>query len=170
MSKLREMIHINKPAFLPSFTQGDVDQFFSSLQDQFLRNFCHINSGMDAYLTDWDGKKAKLPALNILEKEAVFTLEVELPGMDPQDVSVDVSGSLITVKAKKDDRKEQEEPGIYLRRELTSAYVQRTVSLPETAFCDKAEAVFQNGLLTITVPKKETAIQKPKKLAIRTAA
>lgn len=169
MSKLSNLIHINK-SFLPSFTQEDIEELFASLHEQFMRNLYRLNKGAEVYLTDWDSKKSKVPAINIIEKRDSFAIEAEMPGLELKDISVDVSNQLLTIKGKKETAKEEQQEGAYLRQELYSNYMQRTISLPETACGDKAEASFRNGLLTISVPKKAAAIQEPKRLTIRNAA
>ena len=96
-------------------------------------------------------------------------MKAELAGMQPEDVEVNVTDGFLTIKGEKKEEKEEKDEN-YLRRETSYGSFQRTIALPETANTEKAEATFRNGVLSIEVPKKAEAVQKPKKLQIKKAA
>ena len=133
--------------------------------------FNHFLTGMNLRLTDWDEKLPVAPSVNIVENGDSFKIEAELAGMNPKDVELEITGGYLALKGeRKEEKKEEKEDGNYLRQEISYGSFVRTVALPETADGENAKASFKNGILTVTVPKKPEAVQKPKKIEIRTAA
>ncbi len=170
---IRELVHWNRP-FGVSIrrTKDEAFNSLASLQEEMNGFFDRLYSGMNVRLTDWNGK-ANAPAVNIAEDEKSFTVKAEIAGIDPKDVEVEKTDGFLTIRGQRSEEKEEkkEEKGCsYIRQEISEGYFQRTLALPETADCDKAEASFKNGVLTISVPKKPEAIQKPRKLQIKKAA
>jgi HSP20 family protein len=117
----------------------------------------------------WIGGFESFPAVDIIENEKDFRVRAELAGMQPEDVEVNVTDGFLTIRGEKQEEKEEKDEN-YLRRETSYGSFQRTIALPDTASTEKAEASFKNGVLSIDVPKKAEAIQKPKKLQIKKAA
>lgn len=171
MSKIRELIHWNNPSSVLVQKREDISHSLSALQAEMNRLFNHFYNGSQVYLTDWDKNLADLPAVNVVEDGSSFKVEAELAGMDPKNVEVEVAGGCLTVKGeRKEEKKEEKDGGSYLRQEISYGSFTRTIALPDTADSDKAKASFKNGILTVTVPKKPEAQQKPKKIEIKTAA
>ena len=104
-------------------------------------------------------------AMDVYETENELVVESPLPGVKPDEVDISVVGNTLTIKAetKKDETKE--EKGKYHCRERRYGLFQRSVSLPVEVDANKAEAVFENGVLKLTLPKTEA--QKPRKIAIK---
>lgn len=170
MSKIRELINWNRPAAL-SVRKGEIGSSLAALQEDMNRMFEHFFTSLNLRLTDWDEKLPAAPSVNIVENGDSFRVEAELAGMDPKDVEVEVAGGYLTLKGeRKEEKKEEKEGGKYLRQEISYGSFLRSVPLPETADSDKAKASFKNGILTVTVPKKPEAVQKPKKIEIKSAA
>ena len=170
---IRELIHWNRPFGISIRRKGEPWNSFAALQDEMNGLFERLYSGANARLTDWNGGHASAPAVDIIENEKSFTVKAELAGIDPKDVNVEVTDGFLTLRGQRSEEKEEKKEDknfSYLRQEISEGYFQRTLALPETADCDKAEASFKNGILTITVPKKPEAVQKPKKLEIKKAA
>ena len=170
---IRELVHWNRPFSISLHRKPTPLNSLASLQDEMNSFFERLYTGLNSRLTDWDGNQAAVPAVNIAEGEKSFTVSAELPGINPKDVDVEVTDGFLTIRGKRSEEKEEkeEEKGYsYIRREMSEGYFQRTVALPETADCDKADASFKNGILTIAVLKKPEAMQKPKKLQIKKAA
>jgi HSP20 family protein len=84
--------------------------------------------------------------------------------MSPEDVDVDVSGNMLTIRGEKRDEWEGRDAGRHLVERRFGSF-QRSVQLPSTVDADKVDAVYKNGVLTITLGKKEEA--KPKKISVR---
>jgi HSP20 family protein len=97
------------------------------------------------------------PALNILENEKGFIVEVAAPGMTKEDFSVkiDDDNNLVIAVDKKTETEAHDEETCYLRREFSYSHFQRRMILPDTVDRDKIDAKAENGILTINIPKRE---------------
>jgi HSP20 family protein len=86
-------------------------------------------------------------------------VKATLPGVDAEDVDISISGDLLTIKGEHSEEEEVDE-GDYIHRERRIGTFSRSVALPVSVDSNKAEAVFDKGVLTVTLPKKETAKAK----------
>lgn len=163
---LSELVHWNRPSNVPVRQRNRLGRSLMSLQDDMDRMFQDFFGGTS--LPAWT-QEASFPAIDIIENGKNFKVKAELAGMQPEDVEISVTDGFLTIKGEKQEEKEEKEDN-YLRRETSYGSFQRTVALPETANTDKAEASFKNGVLSIEVPKKAEAVQKPKKIQIKKAA
>ncbi|MCB2081683.1 MAG: Hsp20/alpha crystallin family protein [Rickettsiales bacterium] len=144
---------------------------FSSLQSEVNRAFDDFfNNGFEQSLIPaaWTGNQMT-PAVDIIENDKSFKVEVELPGMKEDDVEVTINDSYLTIRGEKKESKEDKSEN-YVRRERYYGSYQRTVALPETVNTDKAKATFKKGVLWVEIPKKAEAVKPSKKLDIKTAA
>jgi HSP20 family protein len=113
-----------------------------------------------------DGGTAMLP-LDISENENEFTVKASLPGVRPEDVQITAHGDTLTIRGVM--KEEQEKKGEhYHLRERRYGEFQRTVKLPAPISADKAQARFEDGVLTLTLPKADEA--KPKQIRVAPAA
>lgn len=102
------------------------------------------------------------PAINVIETEKEYDVELAAPGLDKEDfkVHIDEEGMLHIEMEKKAENKEGHKHGHYLRREFSYEKFQQTLVLPDDVECEKIEAKVEKGVLTVRLPKKEL-IQKP---------
>ena len=102
------------------------------------------------------------PAINVIENEKEYDVELAAPGLDKEDfkVHIDEEGMLHIEMEKKAETKEGKKHGRYLRREFSYEKFQQTLVLPDDVECDKIEAKVEKGVLNVRLPKKEL-IQKP---------
>jgi HSP20 family protein len=112
---------------------------------------------------EWPGFESvfekKSPRLDIVDREHEIIVRVEMPGIDKDDIDVSVSDSTLSLKGS--SRKDEEtEEGEYHRREISSSFVSRTVSLPSRVHGDDAKATLRDGLLEVTIPKVEESKRK----------
>ncbi len=118
------------------------------------------------YRTPW-GRGGWLdmgPALDMYESDEAVVVEVSLPGVDIDDVSVKVTGDTLSIEGEM--KEEQESTGRrYMHRERTYGRFFRSITLPGSAKGAEADASFGKGVLTVTVPK--TAKAKPSKVEIK---
>jgi HSP20 family protein len=104
------------------------------------------------------------PRTNIVETEKAYELALELPGLDEKDIHLDLSDNRLVVTAeRKDDR--QTEGKTWHRVEHRYGTLTRTIALPQDSKTDGIEAVFKQGILTVTVPKTQPV--KPTKIQIK---
>ncbi|MFM1964067.1 MAG: hypothetical protein RLZZ172_2912 [Bacteroidota bacterium] len=101
-----------------------------------------------------------LPAVNVKETDDTYEIIMAAPGLEKNDFKIDVNGSLLTISAKKDEKKEERDE-TYSRREYSYTSFSRSFSLPEDIFKDKIDANYMNGELRLTLPKKEEAKTMP---------
>ena len=102
---------------------------------------------------------AGIPAVNIIENKDGFKLEVAAPGLAKEDFKINLDQNKLTVSSNKESSEEQKEDR-YVRKEFTSYSFSRSFSLPQTVDQDKIEASHANGILTISIPRREEAKQK----------
>ncbi len=105
-------------------------------------------------------------AVNVWEDEKKIVLEVALPGIDKKDVDIQLNEDLLEIKVVKEETKEESQDN-YLRKEFDFTAFERTFHLPDTVDPKKIEAKFDNGVLHITMQKKEEVIIEPKKIKVK---
>ena len=112
----------------------------------------------DFFDNDWMVRtSATAPAINVLENEHSYELEVAAPGMNKNDfkVHIDENGNLSIEMEKKVEDKEEKKNGRYLRREFSYSKFQQTMVLPDDVERDKISAKVENGVLNVIIPKVE---------------
>ena len=112
----------------------------------------------DFYDNDWMVRtNATAPAINVLENENSYEIEVAAPGMKKEDfkVHIDENGNLAIEMEKKVDEKEEKKNGHYLRREFSYSKFQQTMVLPDDVEREKISAKVENGVLNVIIPKIE---------------
>ena len=131
------------PSFLNHFFNGDVMDF--------------NNAGFSADNTT-------LPAVNIFENEDQIQIEVAAPGMNKEDFKVDLENNRLTVSAEKEEEK-NESNDRYTRREFRYSSFRRQFNVPvETINGDRIQAAYKDGILTLTLPKREELKPKPARI------
>lgn len=112
---------------------------------------------------------ATLPAVNVSETNEDYVIEVAAPGMTRNEFKVELGNNVLTVSAQREERQEaQDESRNYMRREFNYQSFQRSFTLPENKVeGEKVTARYSDGILHITVPKRDEAKIKPvKQIAI----
>ena len=101
------------------------------------------------------------PAINVMENEKEYEVELAAPGLDKEDfkVHVDAENNLHIEMEKKAETKEGKKHGRYLRREFSYEKFQQTLLLPDDVDAEKIEAKVEKGVLNVRIPKKDN-IQK----------
>ncbi len=103
------------------------------------------------------------PALDMVENADDFTVTVDLPGVNEKDVDLSVAENVLTIKGEKKGQTEDGD-GNFFRKESWEGSFQRTVSLPQSVDADNVKAHMKDGVLTVTLPKREDA--KPRKISV----
>jgi len=117
---------------------------------------------LETNLFDLDGGSLLVPNANIVENEKDFHIELAAPGLDRKDFKVEVDNGVLSISAKKEEEKKEEHKN-YKRREFSYNSFSRSFTLPENCHSDKIDAKYENGLLKVTLPKKEVTVSKPVK-------
>lgn len=133
-----------------------------SLQDEVNRLFnvgiTRSGNGEDIVRGAWT------PSVDIFENQDKIVLEAELAGMNPEDVDISIENNIITLKGERKFEKNEESEN-YHRVERSYGSFVRSFTLPRTVVSDEAEANFENGILKVTLPKREEA--KARKIEIK---
>jgi HSP20 family protein len=108
------------------------------------------------------GLSTSLPSVNIAEDEKSFKFELAAPGLEKKDFKVETDNGTLTISSEK-QKESKEEKENYKRREFSYSSFSRSFQLPENSIPDKIDAKYENGVLRLTLPKKEVTISKPKK-------
>jgi HSP20 family protein len=102
-----------------------------------------------------------LPAVNIKEDDNGFHVEVAAPGLSKEDFNVEVENDVLTIYSEKESKNKTEDSD-YMRREFSYSSFKRTFTLPENVVdVDKVKASYNNGVLNISLPKREEVKPKP---------
>ncbi|MBP1616523.1 MAG: Acid shock protein [Bacteroidetes bacterium] len=122
----------------------------------------------DFFDNEWMAKaNATAPAINVIESEKEYKVEVAAPGMTKDDfnIRVDEDNNLVISMEKKVENKEEKKDGRYLRREFSYSKFQQTMILPDNVDEGKIAAKVENGVLLIEIPKlSEEQIRKNERL------
>lgn len=121
-----------------------------------------FRGGMQA--DDTNGLSFWNPAVDIAEQENEYVVNVELPGMNKDDVKITLESNVLTIRGEKKQEKESKQ-GNYHRAERAYGSFQRSFTLPTTVKSDRIDATYKDGILTITLPKVEEA--KPKQIEVK---
>ena len=127
----------------------------------------------DFFDTEWMEKaNATAPAINVVEHDNGYAVEVAAPGMTKDDFNVhlDEDGNIsITMEKKSENKEENKKNGHYLRREFSYSKFQQTMVLPDNVDKDKISASVKDGVLTIDLPKlpKEEPVKRSKQIEIK---
>ena len=131
----------------------------TTLQDQINRLFNETveRSGDDSSLSAW------APAVDIYETEHELVVKADLPDVDPKDLDIRVENNILTIRGERKFEKKVNEEN-YLRIERSYGSFARSFTLANTVNSEAIKADYQNGVLTLTVPKREEA--KPKQIKV----
>lgn len=130
-----------------SRVREEIDRVF----DRVLREFGGESHGLSRNLSG-EHEWTTWPAIDMAEDEKAVTLRVDVPGLRPEDVSVEVSGNTLSIRGSREDEWKEEKHGIY-RRERRSGSFSRTLTLPSYVDPDKIEARYDKGVMTVSIPK-----------------
>ena len=122
----------------------------------------------DFFDNDWMIKaNATAPAINVIENEKDYRIELAAPGMSKEDfnIKLDEENNLVISMEKKNENKEEDKKnGRYLRREFSYSKFQQTMILPDDVDKDAISASVEHGVLTVDLPKQTPeAVQKTEK-------
>jgi HSP20 family protein len=124
------------------------DEFFKPWEERF------GNGGL------W-GKALTIPSANIVESKDDYRISLAAPGLKKSDFNIDVNGNMLTISSEKEESKDEKDSH-HTRREYNYSSFSRTFTMPDEVSKEKIEAVYEDGVLKLTLPKKEEA----KKLAV----
>ena len=104
--------------------------------------------------------------MDLREEEDEFIMEADLPGYSRESIGIEVEGGYMTIRAERGAKEESEEGGKYLRAERNAGVLERTFTLSGVD-ADKMSACYENGVLTVRMPKKKSDLPKKRTLEIQ---
>jgi HSP20 family protein len=137
----------------PSCEKGDVSRMF---QDFFGR--------MEMPSPFGGGEFA--PAVDVVETKDSILVKAEIPGIDPKELDITITGDLLTIKGEKNSEREEKGKNFH-RIERSSGSFSRTVQIPSHADTSKVSAGYKDGVLTVTLSKREEAKSKSIKVEFK---
>ncbi|MCH4823535.1 Hsp20/alpha crystallin family protein [Gramella lutea] len=126
----------------------------------------------DMFRTDWLGGTTNvnsigtsIPAVNIMETEDSFNVEVAAPGKTKEDFNIELDNDVLTISSEvKKENETTDKNGRFTRKEFSYSTFKRAFSLPDSVDSAKISASYNNGVLEIALPKKEEAKVQAKRL------
>ena len=113
----------------------------------------------------WGGRQESwLPAVDVFDKQDAVVLKAELPGMDPDEIQIEVEDNVLTIKGERRFEETVDEERYY-RVERRFGSFQRSLALPQGVKADEIGASYEDGILVVTVPKVEE--EKPKRIEVK---
>jgi len=151
-----------------SITQKDsvldqIEQIRHRIAKRAYELFRHRDGGFDDPVSDWLRAEEEVlwkPAVELREKEGVFTVLAAIAGVQPKDITVDLTARDLVIKADM-AHEHSTETGHVHQCEFVQGQLFRSVHFPDPVDPDKAKAEYRNGLLTVTVPAAPKAQTKP---------
>lgn len=139
------MSNIMRPfSFVPVF--GDLEKEFNKL----------VGHGFDSSIvdaSDWQ------PTVDIIEESKQFVVKVDIPGVDPKDINIDLDRNTLTIKGEK-EAEHKEKKDNFVRYERSKGSFYRRIMLPDVVDSDKITAQSKNGVLFITIPKSDKSVTR----------
>ncbi|QAA82095.1 Hsp20/alpha crystallin family protein [Aequorivita sp. H23M31] len=132
--------------------QSNVPTFSSWIDEFFNRDWPAFSQNFNAGIT--------LPKVNIRETADAYFVEMAVPGMKKSDFNIELDNKMLIISNETREEQETKEDN-YTRREFGYSSFKRSFSLPETVEEDKIKAEYQDGILSLQLPKREEAKQKP---------
>lgn len=111
-----------------------------------------------------DGWSMATPAIDMYQTANDIVVKASIPGMKAEDVQINITGDVLTLKGEVKQEEERKDKAWHIREQRFGSF-ERSVALPTAVKTDKAEAVFENGILTITLPKADEV--KPRTINIK---
>jgi len=143
---MRQLVRRRNHGF-PTFAKVVNDIF----NEDFVKN-------LDDSLSVWNGSQ---PAVNVKEDADGFALALAAPGYGKEDIEIKIDDNVLTISSEKKDKGTAKEGEKFTRKEFKYAAFKRTFTLPDTVDSTKIEANYENGILNISIPKKEEAKPVP---------
>lgn len=130
-----------------------------NFEDEFGRLFEQFGKPLG-----WTEQGRFAPAMDVHETEDAYVVEADVPGLQKDEIHIEVADNVLTIKGERKDEKEQKEKN-YHRVERSFGSFARSVALPNGFDGGKVAAKFENGVLTVTLPKHEA--RKPRRVEVK---
>lgn len=144
------MTLMKRSSFPSLFNEGWLTDFFDN--DRF-------------FDSDLMKRVQAVPAVNVIEKDKEFEIELAAPGLTKKDFNITVENGILTIACEKEFEKEDKEKN-FTRKEYSYTNFTRSFTLPENVKTDKLDAKYENGILKMILPKEVEVKVKPKAIEV----
>lgn len=145
---------------MSNLTRFEPVREFMTLRDAMDRLF---DDAFTRPITNMSGGYAG-PAIDLYQDANEVVVKASLPGLKPDDVQISVVGDVLTLRGEFKEESEKKEATYHIREHRQGSF-ERSIRLPTTVQTDKAHADFENGVLTVALPKAEEV--KPRTISIK---
>jgi len=152
---------------LPSRYQ-DPFQSFRTEMDRLFDSFLGGMPSLTSLRQGFPSTQVITPTLDVKENEKEIVVKADLPGMDEKDINLTVHNGVLSLRGEKKSEHTDERDNYHVMERSYGSF-QRSIRLPDTIDEDKAEARFDKGVLTITLPKRPESVSAQKKIQIKGA-
>ncbi len=155
----------------PTSLFQSMDQIFNDLKRNFFNEWYYpCNRSISPTLSILEINKEPIfrtPLANIIEDDINFKITTELPGLNKGDIEISLLDDNLEIKGETKEKKQEGKEGELVRREYRSSKYYRCFKLPENMDEENMDAILENGVLTINIPKKEISKKEKKKIHIK---
>lgn len=150
---------------LPVKKSDSIFDELRNMQDRIMKRAYELFKGSDGLFGDldnWLTAERELvwkPAIELREKDNLFNIDIEMPGIDPKDIVIEVTPEELLVKAESVAEKKEEKGEVYTS-EFKSGSLFRSITFPRKINTENVKARYKNGLLKISAPIAEEAVAK----------
>ena len=140
---------------------------FKNLEDWFREEWPEIWEWPEKWLPSLPKVSLmRTPRVDVYKEGNNVVAEIELPGVDPKDINLEVKEDMLQVEAKSEEKKEEKKKGYY-RKELNRGYYQRVIPLPVEVKAKQAKATYEKGVLKVVVPEVKKAEKESKGVKVK---
>ena len=150
---------------LPSRYQ-DPFQSFRSEMDRLFDSFLGGAPSLTSLRQGFSGAQVMTPTLDVKENEKEIVVKADLPGMDEKDINLTIHNGVLSLRGEKKSEHTDERENYHVMERSYGSF-QRSIRLPDTIDEDKAEARFDKGVLTISLPKRPETVSAQKRIQIK---
>ena len=129
------------------------------------RDLSLFDDFFDSMLGAWDNYSSRVPAVDVEETPSEFIIKAEMPGFSENDVKITVDKHVLHISGEVKEEDKEKDGKKYLIRERRHESFDRSFSLPDGLDESKISAGFENGILTVTLPK--TPEEQPRKIEVK---
>ncbi len=136
--------------------------------DEFRKGFKHFDSFLDNFIENRGSlvKTDFTPSVNTREGEHAYHVEVDLPGVNKENINVDVKDNIVTISGERKTKKEVKEEDYY-KVESSYGKFERSFTLPENVDVENIHAESEDGVLEVVIPKLQEVEKQSKKIEIK---
>lgn len=160
-------IIMNLSKYIPSVLQNEKNNPFFSLQNELNKAINDFHGWFEPFHFPSERFENLIlkPSVDIVDNKNQFKVEVEMPGMGEEDISVSVDNGMLFIKGEKTTSKQDKDKN-YRMREISYGKYERYITLPEYVDVDKAKASFKKGMLWVDFPKKTECVSKSRTITV----